>query len=231
MAKSPVANSYVSVNELTATTDKLRPQLLEGLGQLEIKADADLTEALLGYLAELIRWNKAYNLTSVREPAEMVSRHLLDALTIAPYIKDAEKSKRILDVGTGAGLPGIPLALLYPQASFVLMDSNGKKTRFIEHALRTLGLENVMPVQARVESHQDEAGFDTIVCRAYASLLDFITSSGHLLASGGEMIAMKGKVPQAELDELPATWVATQVDRVAVPGVDGERHIVVLHKK
>jgi 16S rRNA (guanine527-N7)-methyltransferase len=243
MAKSLAANSYVLVNKLTATTDKLKPQLLEGLRQLSIKADAGLTDALLFYLAELIRWNKAYNLTSVREPAEMVGRHLLDAYTVAPYIKKQvkcdekgndkgnDKALSILDVGTGAGLPGIPLALMFPQAAFVLMDSNGKKIRFIEHVVRELGLQNVVPLQARVESHPDDALFDTILCRAYASLENFVSSSGHLLSSDGVMIAMKGKVPQAELDELPAAWVATQVDRVTVPGVDGERHIVVLHKK
>lgn len=201
--------------------------LERGIAQLGLAADESFTEVLLGFLTELIRWNKAYNLTAIRDPAEMVSRHLLDSLTVAPYIK----TKTVLDVGTGAGLPGIPLALLYPDTSFYLLDSNGKKIRFIDHAVRTLGLQNVKALQARVESHPGDTRYDTVVCRAYASLLDFISSSGSLLAEGGEMIAMKGKVPQAELDELPLQWVATAVDKVEVPGVEGERHIVVIKRK
>ena len=195
--------------------------------QLGLPADAVLTDGLLQYLAELVRWNKAYNLTSVRDPDEMLTRHLLDSLSVDSYIN----GETVLDVGTGAGLPGIPLALLNPHASFVLMDSNGKKIRFIEHAARTLGLENVLPLQARVESHPDTVVFNTVVCRAYASLLDFVTSSGHLLANGGEMIAMKGRVPQQELDELPAAWTVKQVDPVEVPGLEGKRHIVVLSRE
>jgi 16S rRNA (guanine527-N7)-methyltransferase len=207
-------------------TSALRPRLLEGLEYLSVPGGAALADGLLHYLEELIRWNKTYNLTAVRDPAEMVTRHLLDSLSVDTFIK----SDSVLDVGAGAGLPGIPLALVNPHASFVLMDSNGKKIRFIEHVVRELKLQNVLPLQARVESHPDQVVFDTIVCRAYASLLDFVSSSGHLLADGGEMIAMKGKVPQAELDELPATWTVARMDKVDVPGLDGERHILVLRQ-
>ncbi|MGI9290589.1 MAG: 16S rRNA (guanine(527)-N(7))-methyltransferase RsmG [Gammaproteobacteria bacterium] len=212
---------------MNAHVHNLKPQLQQGIEQLGLVAGESLTEALLGLLAELLRWNKAYNLTSVRDPYEMLTRHIFDSLSVDNYIK----SETVLDVGTGAGFPGIPLALLNPHSSFVLMDSNGKKIRFIEHAVRTLGLQNVLPLQARVESHPDDVAFETIVCRAYSSLKAFVTTSGHLLASGGEMVAMKGRVPEEELAELPEGWELCRVDPVEVPGLEGQRHIVVLKRE
>lgn len=205
-------------------TEDLRPLLTRGLERMALPADDMLINALLHYLAELERWNKAYNLTAVRDPSEMVTRHLLDAYSVAPYITGA----RIIDVGTGAGLPGIPLALANPDKTFVLLDSNGKKVRFLEHVVGELGLNNVTPVQARAEDYKDDAWFDTVVCRAFTSLAEFIGNSGHLAAPEGRLVAMKGKLPAEELAALPTDWSAQAVDRVQVPGLEAERHVVVL---
>lgn len=184
-----------------------------------------LAEPLARFLAELARWNSAYNLTAVRDPLDMVPRHILDSLTVVPWISGA----RVADVGTGAGLPGIPLALLWPDKAFTLLDSNGKKIRFVTHATAVLGLANVAPVQARTESHADEP-FDTVVCRAFTALADFVAGTGHLLAAGGRLVAMKGRYPEQEMAALPAGWQVAECAPVAVPGLAAERHIVVLQR-
>lgn len=190
-----------------------------------LPGDSDsLIDPLVAYLAELNKWNAAYNLTAVRNPADMVARHILDSLTVLPYLR----GKRILDAGTGAGLPGIPLALSCPDRQFTLLDSNGKKVRFVQHAVATLRLHNVDVVQARAETLKPDAAYDCVVSRAFCSLADFVANSAHLLLPGGCLLAMKGRRPDAELATLPAGWRAAAVDPVAVPGLDGERHIVVL---
>jgi len=183
-----------------------------------------LAEQLTRYLYELEKWNRAYNLTAVRDPAEMVVRHVLDALSVNAFIYGV----RILDVGTGAGLPGIPLALVNPDKQFTLLDSNGKKIRFVRHAAGVLGLSNVEPVQARIESWEPLLAFDTIVSRAFSTLADFINGSGHLLNKGGRLLAMKGKLPRDEIAALPAGWQVTASHSIVVPGLDAERHALVL---
>ncbi len=211
---------------MSNTIEKLRGTIAAGLKTLGIAADTALLDNLLVYLAQLDKWNKAYNLTAVRNPAEMVTRHILDSYTIAPYIKGT----RIIDVGTGAGLPGIPLALLNPQQNYTLLDTNGKKVRFLQHVVGELGLSNVTPVQSRVEEFQPAEGFDTVVCRAFTSVNDFIAGSGHLLAPAGQLVAMKGKLPAEEMSALPPEWLVAVKDPLQVPGLDGERHAIVLQR-
>jgi 16S rRNA (guanine527-N7)-methyltransferase len=207
-------------------TEKLRSALADGLSELGVPGEAALVDNLLHYLGQLEKWNRAYNLTAVRDPEEMVTRHILDSISVAPYIS----GQRIIDVGTGAGLPGIPLALAYPDQHWTLLDTNGKKVRFLEHVIGELGLPNAHAVQARVEEYTEDGWFDTVVCRAFTSLPDFVAVSGHLAAPEGRLVAMKGKLPQQELDALPGGWEAAAVEQLAVPGVDGERHVIVLRR-
>jgi 16S rRNA (guanine527-N7)-methyltransferase len=190
---------------------------------MQCALDGDQQSALLGYLALLEKWNKVYNLTAVRDPAQMVPQHLLDALSIRPYLH----GERILDVGTGAGLPGIPLAIAEPQREFVLLDSALKRTRFVTQAVAELGLKNVEVVQARIEDYQPTALFDTITSRAFTATGDFVAATGHLLADNGRLLAMKGKLPEQEINSLPDQWVC-EVHKLAVPGVIGERHILLI---
>lgn len=211
-------------------SDLIRRDLAAGLPQLaaiEVLAPDGrdrLLDSLTHYLAQLTKWNTAYNLTAVREPREMVVRHILDSLAAAPFLRGS----RIIDVGTGAGLPGIPLALLYPDRQFTLLDSNGKKIRFVQHVTRELGLTNVFPVQARAEAYEPNHSFDTVISRAFTALADFVANSGHLVGAGGCLLAMKGKIPDAELAALPSDWRATRIEVLQVPGLDAERHAIVL---
>lgn len=174
---------------------------------------------LLRYRDLIATWNRVYSLTAVRDIDEMIPRHLLDSLAIAPYVK----GERILDVGAGAGLPGIPLALTLPQWQFVLLDSNGKKTRFLIHVKSELSLTNVEVVQARVEQYQPEQLFDTIVTRAFGSLDAMIEKTKRLCRPGGCLLAMKGQYPQ---DELAAISERFEVYPITVPALDAQRHLV-----
>ena len=209
-----------------AITDSLRAGISRLQGD-ELSAGAmgeALPEQLARYLHELEKWNRAYNLTAVRDPAEMVVRHVLDALSVNPWLQGTH----ILDVGTGAGLPGIPLALANPDKQFTLLDSNGKKIRFVHHAVGLLGLANVEPVQARVESWEPSQSFDTIISRAFSTLGEFINGSGHLLNRGGQLLAMKGKLPRDEIAAMPNGWQVTASHVIVVPGLDAERHALFL---
>ncbi|EDY87223.1 methyltransferase GidB [gamma proteobacterium HTCC5015] len=174
------------------------------------------------YLALLEKWNKAYNLTAVRDPSKMVSHHLLDSLAIAPFIQ----GECILDVGTGAGLPGIPLAIAFPEWQFTLLDSNGKKTRFVSAAKRELGLTNVDVVQARVETLAVERGFDTITSRAFSELQPMMEWTQHLLAPNGRIAAMKGPRAEQELAPIRASIQDLAIESVDVPGLEGQRFMV-----
>lgn len=201
-------------------------RLTEGLAQLGVPADKSLTGALIRYLELIQQWNRAYNLTRITAMDDMALRHILDSVTARPYLQ----GRAILDAGTGAGLPGIPLALLEPARHFTLVDSVGKKMRFLHQVVSELGLANVSLAQRRLEDHTDIGRFDTVVCRALASLADFVATCGRLVAPGGRLVAMKGRKPVDELAGVPAPWRATIVDRVQVPGLDAERHIIVLER-
>lgn len=181
-------------------------------------------DALMAYLLLLAKWNQAYNLTAIRTLPEMVTKHLLDSLAIAPDIH----GQHILDVGTGAGLPGIPLAIMFPEKTFVLLDSNGKKTRFLSQVKRSLDLKNITIEQNRVEHYRPELNFDTVISRAFSELSQFIDLTNHLLARDGIWLAMKGHYPSAELAHIshPCTVRSYQV-----PGLEGQRCSVIIENK
>ncbi len=201
------------------------PEILSnGLRQLNLAQPLDDTQqaALLKYVELLEKWNKAYNLTAVRQPDQMIIRHLLDSLSICPYLR----GKSILDVGTGAGLPGIPLAIAFPDRQFTLLDSNNKKTRFVVQAVSELELPNVDVVQSRVENFQSAVRFDTIITRAYATMGDMVRQTDHLLEDDGQFLAMKGTNPVAEIDELPSKYVISDSHVINVPGLEEQRHLL-----
>jgi len=205
-----------------ADRETLRKRLDAGLSALGIALDDRAIARLLDYVDLLERWNAAYNLTAVRDPAEMVTRHLVDSLAILPYVSGAT----LADLGSGAGLPGIPLAIAVPARETLLVDSNGKKARFLREAVRRLDLEHVRVAESRVE---DVAGtFECITARAFASLADMLGWGGHLLAPGGVWLAMKGRVDAAELDAVPARFRVEKIVALNVPGLDAERHLVIL---
>ena len=179
---------------------------------------------LLEYLALLEKWNKAYNLTAVRGPALMLSKHLLDSLAIAGHLTE----ERLIDVGTGAGLPGIPLAILYPEREFHLLDSNGKKTRFLFQVKTSLGLDNITVHQQRVESFDPVKPFDVVLSRAFSSLLDMVSGCSHLLAEGGRFLAMKGSYPEQELASIADFCRVDSVEPIVVPGLSEQRHVVAM---
>lgn len=181
-------------------------------------------DQLMTYLALLHKWNRAYNLSAIRDPHDMLSLHVIDSLAVAPYLQ----GERFADVGTGAGLPGIPLAILFPERQFHLIDSNGKKVRFLFQVRTELGLDNVVEQQVRVESLQLSTGFDGILSRAFASLADMVQGCGHLLAPGGRCYAMKGQWPENELSELPKPFKVWAAHALSVPGVNAERHLLIL---
>jgi 16S rRNA (guanine527-N7)-methyltransferase len=200
----------------------LRRLLSNGIATLGLHLDDSAIERLLAYRALLERWNGAYNLTAVRDPTQMVVRHLLDSLAVLPYVRGTS----LADLGTGAGLPGIPLAIAAPQRQVLLVDSNGKKVRFLREAIRTLQLANVSAVQSRVEAVRGT--FDCITARAFASLGDMLGLGGHLLAADGIWLAMKGRATDEELTGVPPAFRVVATHALAVPGLDAERHLLVL---
>ena len=188
--------------------------------RLDLPVDAQ--GKLLAYLDLLAKWNRAYNLTAVRDPEDMVSRHLLDSLAVLPFMRGSS----LADLGSGAGLPGIPLAIARPEIAVTLVESNGKKTRFLREAVRSLPLANVTVAQARV---QDTAGeFDTLTARAFARLPDMLAWGRHLLAPEGRWLALKGHADPAELDAVPRGFRVVAVHALTVPGTNGERCVVEL---
>ena len=204
--------------------DLLQEQLESGLAGLKLSLPEGGTASLIDYVELLARWNATYNLTAVRDPAEMVTRHLLDSLAIAPFVSGAT----LADLGTGPGLPGIPLAIAAPTRAVTLVDSNGKKVRFLREAVRQLKLANARAVESRVEAVQGQ--FDCITSRAFASLADMLGWGGHLLAPGGVWLALKGRYPDDELDGMPKEFRVEAVHPLCVPGLDAERHVVVLSR-
>ncbi|MEN1956158.1 16S rRNA (guanine(527)-N(7))-methyltransferase RsmG [Luteimonas changyuni] len=199
------------------------PALDTGLAELGL--DPALAAPLRRYLDLLARWNRTYNLTAIRDPREMVTLHLLDSLSMHAHVRDIAS---LADLGAGAGLPGIPLAIALPALQVTLVESNGKKARFLREAVRTLGLANAQVAESRAEAVDMPGAFDAITARAMASLADILAVGGHLLAPGGRLLAMKGARPEAELAALPAGWQVEAVHPLAVPGLAAERHLVVV---
>ncbi len=199
-------------------------QLERGLVALGLTLDRDTRARLLDYIALIEKWNRVYNLTAIREPEKMVSHHLLDSLAVAPHLR----AKRLLDVGSGAGLPGIPLALANPDMHVTLLDSNHKKVAFLRQAVMELKLENAGVCGERVESWRTQDKFDVIISRAFSDMGEFVRVARHLLAPGGMFAAMKGLHPYEEIDKLPPGCKVCQVLPLAIPGVDGARHLVLI---
>jgi 16S rRNA (guanine527-N7)-methyltransferase len=199
-------------------------QLKRGLIALGLTLERDIQQRLLDYIALIEKWNRVYNLTAIREPEKMVSHHLLDSLAVAPHLH----AKRLLDVGSGAGLPGIPLALAKPDAHVTLLDSNHKKAAFLNQAVIELKLKNAEVCSERVESWQTQNRFDVIISRAFSDMGEFVRITRHLLAPGGMFAAMKGLHPYEEIDKLPPGCKVQQVLSLAIPGLEGARHLVLI---
>jgi 16S rRNA (guanine527-N7)-methyltransferase len=211
-----------------AVTRSHAEELVAGAHELGIALSEQQQRQLLDYLALLIKWNKAYNLTAVRDPDEMVSRHLLDSLSVVRYV--AEGGDRWLDVGSGGGMPGIPLAIMFPERRFVLLDSNGKKTRFLTQVKLELGLGNLEVVHERVERYRPEQPFVGISSRAFSALADFADWTRHLGDTDTRWLAMKGVHPEDELQALPADFELERCHVLQVPGCQGQRHLLILRR-
>jgi 16S rRNA (guanine527-N7)-methyltransferase len=195
-------------------------RLIESAGAMGVALDGAQAARLLRLLDELTHWNRSYNLTAITARESMISAHLLDSLAAQPDLHGT----LIADVGTGAGFPGLPLALIEPRRQFTLIDSVAKKIRFVAHAARVLELANVTPLQARVETLNPDTPFDTVIARAYAALPDLLGSVRGLCGPGTRVVALKGRYPQDELSELPRGWRLVQVRALTVPGLAAERH-------
>ena len=198
--------------------------LVSGAAQLGIELTAEQSQQLLRLLDELDDWNQRMNLTAIRERSQQITKHLLDSLSLQPFLR----GERILDVGTGAGFPGLPLAVVNPTRHFMLLDSTGKKLKFVAHVAQLLGLTNVETVHTRAESFRPLVRFDSVASRAIGPVVQFVEQSGHLCAGGGRLLAMKGRHPQAEVEGLPSGWKLAAIHPVTVPALDEQRHIVEL---
>ena len=200
----------------------LREELASGLAAFNIELSPPHVDALLGFIDLLIRWNRAYNLTGTSDPREILQRHILDSLSILPFLQ----GDRVLDIGTGAGLPGVPLAICCPEREFHLLDSNGKKMRFLFEVKTRLRLANLVLIHGRAEDYRYEQGFDTVLSRAVASLGDLVRLSAPLLGLTGCMLAMKGKLAASELAEVEPPYTVRSVQTLQVPGANAVRQIV-----
>jgi 16S rRNA (guanine527-N7)-methyltransferase len=206
---------------MTLDIAALRPELEAGLAQLS--QEPALAGPLLDYLALLARWNGTYNLTAIRDVREMLAKHLLDSLAMQPFVRDLDT---LADLGTGPGLPGIPLALATPGLRVTLVESNGKKARFLREAVRQLQLGNVQVAESRIEAFRPAAPFTAITARALATLPRILARGGHLLAPAGRLLAMKGVVPADEIAALPPGWQVAAIHPLQVPGLAAERHLL-----
>jgi 16S rRNA (guanine527-N7)-methyltransferase len=193
--------------------------LIDGINQLSVNLQTRQIEQLTGLIQLLIKWNKAYNLTAITEDLRIVSHHILDSLSILSSIEGTQ----IIDVGSGAGFPGLPCAIALPDSHFTLLDSNGKKIRFITHAINELSIKNVTVVQARVEQYKPQHCFDTVIARAFSSIDKFLAVSKHLVCPQGQFLLMKGQYPKAELQSI---GIHAKVTKLFVPYVQEDRHLV-----
>ena len=202
----------------------LAERLAQGIAELGLHVSADTRRKLLDYLALIVKWNRVHNLTAVRESAKMVSNHLLDSLAVAPHLD----ARTVLDVGSGAGLPGIPLALMWPHARVSLLDSNHKKATFLRQATIELGLNNVEVVCERIENWRPPHQFDLVISRAFSALPEFLQLADRQCSAHGTIAAMKGVYPHEELDQLPSGFRVLSVVPLKVPGLRAERHLVLI---
>lgn len=208
--------------------DSLRETLGKGLAELGLHLGAAQQDALLRYVLLLEKWNKTYNLTAVREPERMLGLHILDSLAILPHLGNAST---LIDVGTGAGLPGIPLAIAAPALQVTMLDTIAKKTAFVRQAVGELALTNADVATARVEQFVPAQKFDVVVSRAFAELKDYVDGAGHLCADAGTMLAMKGVYPHDEIARMPAGFTVERSVSLQVPQIDGQRHLLIIKKK
>ena len=207
--------------------DLLKEKLTNLINETDLVVNTQQQDQLVGYVTMLNKWNKSYNLTSVRDPKDMLVKHILDSIVVSPYLH----GDRLIDVGTGPGLPGIPLAIMNPDKTFFLLDSLGKRIRFIKQVVHELGIKNVTTIQSRVEEFQPEEKFDTVLSRAFASLSDMVEWCYHLPRSNtGQFLALKGILSETEIEQLPKWCSVTRITTLNVPGLEGERHLVTLAK-
>ena len=199
-------------------------KLAQGVAELGLRLAPDIERKLLDYVALIAKWNRVHNLTAVRAKSQMVSAHLLDCLAVAPYLD----ANTILDVGSGAGLPGIPLALMWPHVSVALMDSNHKKAAFLRQAIIELGLKNATVIGERVENWQPPHLYDLVISRAFSDLPEFLRIAGRMCAENGTVATMKGVYPHEELAQLPPDFKLRRVERLSIPGLPPERHLLLL---
>lgn len=210
----------------------LREILVQGANEMKVNLTESQISNLLSYISEFDKWNKAYNLSAIRDIRQMVARHLLDSLSVVPYfLTTKHATERVIDVGTGGGLPGIPLAIMFPEKTFTLLDSAGKKTRFLFHVKTLLKLNNVNVENRRVEEFQPPQKFNAVISRAFASLQDMTEGCAHLLENNGVFLAMKGVYPQDELAPIATKIELLESIKLEVAETDGERHLLVLQTK
>ncbi len=206
--------------------DPIEPRLRAGLEKLGLALAPGQVEALVALAAELADWNTRVNLTAIKAPADITDKHLLDSLAVLPLVR----GMTVADIGSGAGFPGLPLAIADPGRRYALVEATGKKVKFIRHIVDRLALPNVTAVPERAEAFRPVRPFDTVITRALGPLAEFVRVAGHLAGRGGRLLAMKGKVPEAEIAALPTGWKALAVHPVAVPGLDAERCVVEIGK-
>ena len=206
--------------------NKLQQILVQGAEELNLNISQTQASQLVGFVERIHKWNKAYNLTSVRDPEHMMVKHILDSLAVTPHIT----GERVIDVGTGPGLPGMPLAIMLPNTHFTLLDSLGKRVRFMKQCAFELGLQNVTPIHSRVEEHQPGQAYDMVLSRAFASLKDMLHWCQHLVDSSGVFLALKGQFPQSEIDEVSDHFQIESVTELSVPDLEGDRHLVTIRK-
>jgi 16S rRNA (guanine527-N7)-methyltransferase len=201
--------------------------LQNSLEKCDLVVTQQQQQQLINYVLLMHKWNKTYNLTSVRDPRQMVIKHIIDSIVVAPFLE----SVCYIDVGTGPGLPGIPLAIMCPDKQFVLLDSLGKRVRFMKQVAYELKMNNIQPVQSRVEDFVPDVKIDGVLSRAFASLKDMLHWCQHLVDSDGVFLALKGQLPTSELNELPLGFILQDTIKLNVPGLDGERHIVKIKRQ
>lgn len=215
------------MNDQTQLENRLLTVLQDSLKHSDLVVTEFQQRQLIGYVLLMDKWNKAYNLTSVRDPEQMVIKHIVDSIVVAPFLDKTQ----YIDVGTGPGLPGMPLAIMCPEKHFILLDSLGKRVRFMKQVAYELKIDNIQAVQSRVEDYEPSVTIDGVLSRAFASLKDMLHWCQHLVDSQGVFLALKGQIPTDELQQLPLGFTLQDTIKLDVPGLEGERHIVKIKKQ